>query len=214
MFDYNKDYIYTVHNFIDEEDINYILNHMKNYPDSESQREVEFMDKIKDEHLLELIKKYEKKAYSEIVGKYAPSVNLRIEQLMWMRRLELVKWNNGTGLPPHTDGHLQTPPEPELSLSSLIYLTDKYTGGEVYFEDYDLEIKPKRGDFIVFPSHFLHEVKQIHKNETNEYRCTIPFFYTFNARKFDEYTHMSYIRQLEDHNKGIGEYSHNTETEG
>lgn len=213
MFDYSKDYIYVVKNFMSEEDIDAVTKYMEKYPESDQQREIEFLEQINDEYIVSIIKKYEKKAYIEIIGKYAPSLDLRIESLPWIRRLELVKWNHGLGLDPHRDGHLQTPPEPELSISSLIYLTDKYDGGEVYFEEYDINFKPERGDFIVFPSHFLHEVKATQENEGKEYRYTIPFFYTFNARKFSEYTHSQYIKQIEDHNNSVGEYHKKIEIE-
>lgn len=207
MFDYNKDYIQVVPNFISKEDISLFLNFMDQMmKETDSQREVIFLDKINDEDISNKIKEYEKKAYLYIIGEYFPSLNLRMEQMEWMRRLELVRWNDNSGLEPHRDGHLEPPAEPNISLSSLIYLNDDYNGGEVLFEELDIKIKPKSGDFIIFPSHFLHEVTQIHKTNIGRLRCTIPFFYGFKARRFNEYTHFSYLGQIEEYEQGKGEY--------
>lgn len=210
MFDYNKDYIKVLPNFISEEDISLFLKFMDtNIEETEKQREVMFLDLINDKSISQKLAEYEKKAYKYIIGEYLPSVNLRFEKLVWMRRLELVRWNNGSGLDAHRDGHLSTPDEPHMSLSSLIYLNDDYIGGEVVFEEFNMVVKPRPGDFIVFPSHFLHQVIQSHKINNGRLRCTIPFFYGLEARRFNEYTQDHYLAQIEEYNEGKGEYFSN-----
>lgn len=49
-------------------------------------------------------------------------------------------------------------------LSSVIYLNDDYSGGELYFPDHNLSIKPEAGDYITWPGnrwyqHGVNEVK-------------------------------------------------------
>jgi hypothetical protein len=39
-------------------------------------------------------------------------------------------------------------------ISNLVYLNDNYDGGELYFPEYDLMIKPEPGMLISFPGHF------------------------------------------------------------
>ncbi len=48
-------------------------------------------------------------------------------------------------------------------LSSVIYLNDNYDGGELYFKDHDISIKPEAGDYITFPGnrHYQHGVKEV-----------------------------------------------------
>lgn len=48
-------------------------------------------------------------------------------------------------------------------LASILYLNDNYDGGEIYFPDRDLEIKPKAGTLIVFPGnkHYVHGVRPV-----------------------------------------------------
>ena len=47
--------------------------------------------------------------------------------------------------------------------SSLLYLNDDYEGGELFFPEFDLTIKPKLGDLITFPTNsmYLHAVKEV-----------------------------------------------------
>jgi len=39
----------------------------------------------------------------------------------------------------------------------IVYLNDDYKGGELFFPDYDFEIKPKAGTLISFPGDSTHE---------------------------------------------------------
>lgn len=60
--------------------------------------------------------------------------------------------------------------------SSILYLNDDYDGGELYFEEFDLSIKPKSNQLVFFPSgcEFRHEVKPV----LNGDRYTLASFYT------------------------------------
>ena len=58
---------------------------------------------------------------------------------------------------PHSD---HGPSNPRL-FSSVLYLNDIEEGGETYFTHFDIAVKPRAGDMVVFPSNytFLHEAK-------------------------------------------------------
>lgn len=60
--------------------------------------------------------------------------------------------------------------------SSILYLNDEYEGGELYFEELDLLIKPKANQLVFFPSgsEFRHEVKPVLSGD----RYTLASFYT------------------------------------
>ena len=51
-------------------------------------------------------------------------------------------------------------------LSNIIYLNDDFDGGELFFPDFDFEIKPKPGMLAVFPgnTHYLHGVRKTNGN--------------------------------------------------
>lgn len=209
MFDYSEQYIYRIKNFISDDDAKYLLSYSDTFGNDlehNPQKDIRFMEDLLDNKAEEILKECEKNTYLEILGNYSKTINIRIEKLSWMRRLELVKWNYSKSLDPHRDGHTQVPEEPELSLSTLIYLNDDYVGGEICFPDYGISIKPDARDLIIFPSHFLHEVKETKEMLNGRRRCTIPMFYTFEARRFGQYTHCSYLGQIEEFEKEQGEY--------
>lgn len=87
------------------------------------------------------------------------------------------KWYPGESQDPHADCEavffrnsdgIQMEPINNFSsifieYAALTYLNDDYEGGEIYFPEYGLEIKPKAGELIFFPgSHFYeHGVNEV-----------------------------------------------------
>jgi hypothetical protein len=59
---------------------------------------------------------------------------------------------------------------PEITL--VMYLTDDYEGGEVYFSSFDKKIKPSAGDILAFNSNTLHGTEPYLGGR----RMTIQFF--------------------------------------
>ena len=91
----------------------------------------------------------------------------------------LIKWTPGTEQRPHADKQLNdgSPnPFPDYDLNSLIYYNDNFEGGELYYPEHDIVIKPEPGLAVANPGdiHFLHGVKPIISGE----RWTTPSFYT------------------------------------
>ena len=91
----------------------------------------------------------------------------------------LIKWTPGTEQRPHADKQLNdgSPnPFPDYDLNSLIYYNDNFQGGELYYPEHDIVIKPEPGLAVAHPGdiHFLHGVKPIISGE----RWTTPSFYT------------------------------------
>lgn len=50
-----------------------------------------------------------------------------------------------------------------IEYAALTYLNDDYEGGQIYFPDLDLEIKPSPGELIFFPGtqHYVHGVREV-----------------------------------------------------
>jgi len=65
------------------------------------------------------------------------------------------KYEAGTSWYVHNDwgGH--------SDVTCLCYINDNYEGGQIYFPDYSLEIKPSQGSLLVFDSLIRHGVKTI-----------------------------------------------------
>ena len=71
---------------------------------------------------------------------------------------KLLKYYPGSFIPPHADHGITS-----RTISSILYLNDNYSGGELYFPYFDILLKPNAGSVIFFPSNFMyvHEVKEI-----------------------------------------------------
>lgn len=50
-----------------------------------------------------------------------------------------------------------------IEYAVLLYLNEDYQGGEIYFPEYGLEIKPEKNELIFFPGteYYLHGVKEV-----------------------------------------------------
>jgi predicted 2-oxoglutarate/Fe(II)-dependent dioxygenase YbiX len=61
----------------------------------------------------------------------------------------------------------------ESLFSGVLYLNNDYEGGELYFENQDVLIKPESGSMVVFPSNppFFHESKKVVSGQ--KYVCTV-----------------------------------------
>ena len=84
----------------------------------------------------------------------------------------------GIGIVPHVDDHVIGRSgsligfDPQRSITALVYLNDDFEGGELFFPDHDLVIKPKPGTFVMFPSNknFRHGVSPITAGRRNSYQ--------------------------------------------
>jgi hypothetical protein len=60
-------------------------------------------------------------------------------------------------------------------VSGVLYLNDNYTGGEIYFPEQDIKIKPEAGSLIMFPSYRPYFHHPLPVTEGTKYM--IPFFW-------------------------------------
>lgn len=70
------------------------------------------------------------------------------------------KYYVGQGLGSHAD---QYDGNMRLRYSMVLYLNDDYEGGELYFENHNIMVKPEAGSLAIFPSSepFLHASKDL-----------------------------------------------------
>lgn len=76
-----------------------------------------------------------------------------------MDSFALVKYTEGQFFKEHSDGGEGV----NRKLSIVIYLNDDYEGGEIYFRNQNLTMKPRAKSMVMFPStdDFLHEAKPV-----------------------------------------------------
>lgn len=63
--------------------------------------------------------------------------------------LSISKYFEGQSMGSHVDSYGD---DTKQVLSIVLYLNDDYTGGELYFKNQDIKIKPEAGSLIAFPS--------------------------------------------------------------
>jgi hypothetical protein len=79
---------------------------------------------------------------------------LELADLMTFQRMQ-----EGVELKEHYDQHT----DPSISYAAIIYLNEDYFGGEIFFSNKDLEIRPKPGSLLIFPGNeeFKHGVRHV-----------------------------------------------------
>ena len=118
-----------------------------------------------DVNVISLLQNVAKKAYNQILEDYEGPFQDFLE-----RKTHISKFDIDADMPAHFDTSRPN------DIATLIYLNDNYGGGEIYFPDHDIEIKPKTGDMIAFPDNpsFMHGVKKI----TGSNRYALPRWFT------------------------------------
>ena len=117
------------------------------------------------EDILDLLKKIFKTARLNCIDYYDTEVNDD-----FMGQYLLTKWSSGSKMNPHVD----TDSQKHQHIVCMYYINDNYDGGEIFFPDYDLKIKPKSNSIIMFPGNenYRHGVLEVLKG----------FRYTFGMR--------------------------------
>jgi hypothetical protein len=95
----------------------------------------------------------------------------------------------------HFNIHADHGPAYVTTVSVVAYLNDDYEGGELYFPRFDLTIKPKQGDVLVFPSTYIYEHASLPMKSGTKYSVVVMTDY--NDRGGLRY----FAYRQEDHNK-------------
>ena len=97
------------------------------------------------------------------------------------------KWETGGMVEEHSDtsdlyGNLNENSSNKYTV--ILYLNDDYEGGELYFPQHDIRIKPKVGSAVTFPGDHtnIHGVSEV----TNGLRYTIVSWWDFKNDEIDE----------------------------
>jgi hypothetical protein len=75
-----------------------------------------------------------------------------INYMSWHSRLELLRYDPGHFF----KNHIDSVPGINRTVSVVFYLNDDYVGGEIYFDQFDLKIKPSANSALVFPSNYVY----------------------------------------------------------
>ena len=112
-------------------------------------RTSEFIDTRRLQTNIEEIVRY---AWRQIIG---PHYGKTIE---WFELPEILRYGPGAEYKPHSDAEDWYGPERgwerdlDRDLSVLIYLNAEFTGGQLYFPNFQMQLPPQRGLLVAFPS--------------------------------------------------------------
>ena len=102
----------------------------------------------------------------KVVWDYRNSYNIEVQQ---DEGFSVNKYGRGA----QYKGHVDHAPQNERVFSMVAFLNDNFDGGELCFPLLDLEIKPKAGSVVMFPSNF-------------------PYFHYANAVGLEDQSHVKY----------------------
>jgi hypothetical protein len=95
---------------------------------------------------------------------YKNHLNLNPSKYKVAKNTYLTKRGPGPGYGPHTDfASMPDGTYEQVTATILGYLCDEegFEGGEIYFPDYDVTIKPKKGSVIIFGDKVRHGVNDV-----------------------------------------------------
>ncbi len=95
---------------------------------------------------LSLIYKIITDAMAKVSSHYAEVNDITVGSL---HQIYASKYPVGRAIGPHVDSYGD---DNYRTLSSVIYLNDDYEGGELYFPNQEVKIKPEAGSIVLFPS--------------------------------------------------------------
>jgi hypothetical protein len=103
-----------------------------------------------------------------------------IDKPLYSNGLAIVRWKEGSSQGPHAD---QPGGFEYREFGSVLYLNDNYDGGNIYFPQYGINVKPSAGTYAFFPGDLdhIHGVGEIKGN----IRYTFPIFWTYDKEYSD-----------------------------
>jgi hypothetical protein len=151
--------IKVIENFIDPQDAFYLMSEIENpnkgiYPDFYKDRNGGTAFPY-NKGVIEVLRKYARRS-NELAKDF-----FQTEKDIYVTKAFGSRWIPGTEGTPHIDA---VEKEPFIEYSTVIYLNDKYTGGNIYFPNQDFSIHPNKYSAIMFPGNdeeYLHGVSEI-----------------------------------------------------
>lgn len=182
----SADNIIIVENFLEESDrikiVDYLNTHRED-PEFSGGKDLRDSQVIRENpEIYGFMKKYESEIYKIATEHFTNKYGIELEQKPW-NSLHFVKWSPDMASGLHSDcQHPNGDPlwkgnYYKLNISALIYPNDDYEGGHITFPSYNIDLKPKAGTLIIFPSnnYYAHEVTRVGSG----IRYTMPLWFTF-----------------------------------
>ena len=154
--------IYEIENFMSDETINHFLSfvNLNGY----DEWEVYGDEQSKENGSAQTVSPYQnsesffnsrRKLENNIIGYFTNAI--RITDMVRVSRRKAGEW-----MPTHRDQGSSSEQD-DIKFGAIVYLNDNYEGGELYYPEFELKIKPKKGSLIIHKSTHLHKVLKVTK---------------------------------------------------
>jgi predicted 2-oxoglutarate/Fe(II)-dependent dioxygenase YbiX len=98
----------------------------------------------------------------------------------FMEAVNFVKYSTGEHFSYHSDHAYHY----VCTVSTVAYFNDDYEGGELHFDKFDLKVKPREGQIIVFPSTFLYSHASLPVTSGTKFAAVTMFDYNNEYSEF------------------------------
>jgi hypothetical protein len=150
-----KNAIYTVPKYLSEGEAKIVADFIRVAPER-PQSDPNWIGRTRDFDATS----FEPDLYETLTAKLHRTVERSFGRKLQMEHPHLVIWDVGHQMRPHSDHSKGMYPDREIA--ALIYLTDDYKGGTVFFPALEIELTPRIGQFICFPGGKLfHGVREV-----------------------------------------------------
>jgi len=171
-----------ISDFLDEKELDILMDILKNdeLPWSETSFNKSYGISLVDMESNLESRGLSKDYFLNLSKKFKSTVESIFEHPVLDTYVQAQRWSKGGQADPHSDNSDYKGNVSEFSklkYVSILYANSDYSGGEIYFPDHGLEIKPEKNDLLVFPGGFenIHGVKEV----TSGFRYTIMAFWDF-----------------------------------
>lgn len=173
--------ILVVENFLLDEELEHLLDIIKNTPEEDWLIEYtsnlknfcmekfgrDDVDNLVAEGKFEITQGWQDKNLSIQGYEIHKKLSIRLSNLMNKINTDLElngfatiqRMQKGTELKAHTDQHT----DPSIRYAAIIYLNDNYVDGELFFVNKDITLRPNPGSLVIFPGNdeYNHGVKHV-----------------------------------------------------
>jgi hypothetical protein len=110
------------------------------------------------------------------------SKRYNVSELRYWEALNFIKYGPGQHFQEHADHGYSY----NCVVSTVAYVNDNYSGGELYFRLQGIKVKPKAGDLFIFPSNYMYPHQAMPVDSGTKYSIVTMLDYSdkFHNQKF------------------------------
>lgn len=172
--------IFAVKNFLSQDEINSILSEVSSYSEEHwrhryiQEMKLACMEKFGRDDLEQLVEEGLLEVTWDFVDRNSEYLNVDLREKLRLRAQQIfdivgdIQLNGfyvvhrqyeGTDLRAHFDQYS----DKLIEYAAILYINDDYTAGELFFENFELEIRPEPGTLMVFPGtkEYFHGVRNV-----------------------------------------------------